>query len=85
MPHRRAAGTEEDKQGRWVELFEPATLCAVCVGMVVACLQHAVGIESIIYYSTKIFQQAAPGPSPSPSPSPALILALTLAHAFSLY
>lgn len=51
-------GTEDDKEGRWSELLEPATLCAVCVGMVVACLQHAVGIESIIYYSTKIFQQA---------------------------
>jgi len=51
-------GTEDDKEGRWSELVEPATLCAVVVGMVVACLQHAVGIESIIYYSTKIFQQA---------------------------
>ncbi len=64
---------EDDKTGRWRELLEPATLCAVCVGMVVACLQHAVGIESIIYYSTKIFQQAgvsskAKASCPPPSP-----------------
>ena len=46
-------GTDEEKAGSWVELLEPATLAAVG-----ALFQHAVGIESIIYYSTKIFQQA---------------------------
>ena len=51
-------GTETDKEGSWLELFEPATMVAVGVGIMVAMFQHAVGIESIIYYSTKIFQQA---------------------------
>ena len=34
------------------------TLAAVVVAIILACFQHSVGIESMVYYSTKIFQQA---------------------------
>uniref|UniRef100_A0A7S0LIW5 Major facilitator superfamily (MFS) profile domain-containing protein n=1 Tax=Coccolithus braarudii TaxID=221442 RepID=A0A7S0LIW5_9EUKA len=49
---------DEEEEGSWLELLRPATFTALCVGTILAVLQHAVGIESIIYYSTKIFQQA---------------------------
>jgi len=49
---------DEEDSGSWSEFLQPATACALAVGIVVAALQHAVGIESIIYYSTKIFHAA---------------------------
>ena len=49
---------DEEDSGSWAEFLQPATACALAVGIVLAALQHAVGIESIIYYSTKIFHAA---------------------------
>ncbi|KAL1523345.1 hypothetical protein AB1Y20_018290 [Prymnesium parvum] len=51
-------GMEEEEEGTWADLFKRSTFPALLVGVTLAVLQHAVGIESIIYYSTKIFQQA---------------------------
>ena len=49
---------KKESGGSWVQLLQPATLIAVGVGCVLAMLQHAVGIESIIYYSPHIFETA---------------------------
>ena len=48
---------EEDGTS-WRLLFQKGTLFAVVVGAVIAALQHAVGIESIIYHSPIIFEKA---------------------------
>ena len=42
----------------WKLLLHKGTLFAVLVGAVLAALQHAVGIESIIYHSPIIFEKA---------------------------
>ena len=52
---RRAAAEDG---GSWSQLRKPSVLIAVGVGCILAILQHAVGIESIIYYSPHIFQKA---------------------------
>ena len=51
-------GMREEREGTWLEMLKPAVFTSVLVATVLAVFQHAVGIESIIYYSTKIFQQA---------------------------
>lgn len=52
------ASAEIERGSSWALLRQPATLAAVGVGLVLAVLQHAVGIESIIYHSPILFQQA---------------------------
>jgi sugar porter (SP) family MFS transporter len=52
----RAAAEESDAS--WSLLLRPATFTAVLIGIVVAALQHAVGIESIIYHSPILFEKA---------------------------
>lgn len=52
------ASAEIERGSSWAVLRQPATLAAVGVGLVLAVLQHAVGIESIIYHSPILFQQA---------------------------
>lgn len=49
---------KEESGGSWSLLLKPATLTAVLIGAVLAALQHAVGIESIIYHSPIIFDRA---------------------------
>jgi predicted MFS family arabinose efflux permease len=54
-------GMEEERRdggGGFREFLKPATALALAVGVALAIFQHAVGIESMVYYSTKIFQQA---------------------------
>lgn len=53
-----AATAEMERGSSWALLLQPATLAAVGVGLVLAVLQHAVGIESIIYHSPMLFRQA---------------------------
>jgi sugar porter (SP) family MFS transporter len=48
----------EESSSSWKLLLAPATLTAVLIGAVLAALQHAVGIESIIYHSPIIFEKA---------------------------
>ena len=48
---------EEDGTS-WRLLLHRGTLFAVLVGVVLAALQHAVGIESIIYHSPMLFEKA---------------------------
>lgn len=52
----RRAGEEDGTS--WRLLLHRGTLFAVLVGVVLAALQHAVGIESIIYHSPMIFEKA---------------------------
>ena len=52
----RAAAEKSD--GGLPAMLEPAVILSVAVGCVLSFLQHAVGIESIIYYSPHIFQAA---------------------------
>ncbi len=48
-----------EKAVGWLDFIRRrSTLVSLSVGLVVACLQHAVGIESIIYYSPIIFRKA---------------------------
>jgi len=49
---------DEERGASWSLLLKPATLVAVVVGAVLAALQHAVGIESIIYHSPILFEKA---------------------------
>jgi len=49
---------DTEKEGSWREILEMPAFAAVIIAITLACFQHSVGIESMIYYSTKIFQQA---------------------------
>ena len=42
----------------WRLLLQKGTIVAVLIGIVLAALQHAVGIESIIYHSPMLFEKA---------------------------
>ena len=55
------ARADEERGASWSLLLKPATLVAVIVGAVLAALQHAVGIESIIYHSPILFEKAGIG------------------------
>ena len=50
--------SSEERGSSWRLLLQPATVFAVLVGCVLAAMQHAVGIESIIYHSPIIFEKA---------------------------
>ena len=52
------ARAAEESGSTWSMLLHKGTLFAVLVGAVLAALQHAVGIESIIYHSPIIFEKA---------------------------
>ena len=54
------ASAEEDSSS-WRLLFKKGTRFSVLIGAVLAALQHAVGIESIIYHSPIIFEKAGIG------------------------
>jgi hypothetical protein len=53
--------SQEETGSSWSMLMQKGTLFAVLVGAVLAALQHAVGIESIIYHSPIIFEKAGVG------------------------
>jgi len=52
---------KEQDTSSWRMLLGKGTLFSVLVGAVLAALQHAVGIESIIYHSPIIFEKAGIG------------------------